>query len=146
MVPERGGWRPARWRIGISRCFLAATVLFLGISVGCAPSQGWELPADQPGCVQLCLVYAPWCAACRYAKPAVLRISTERGTQVSLRLLLQASPEGQAFSARYAVRCVPAVLLLDRQGRPLTSVVCGLTAQTEIDSLVQKALRQVGCP
>jgi thiol:disulfide interchange protein len=133
--------RVAHW----SRAALAMLLVFAVVGAACAPAVGWQVPADQPGCVQLCLVYAPWCAACPYAKPTVLHIATERGSQVHLRVLLQASPEGQAFAAHYGARCLPAVIVLDREGRPLTPVRCGLTSYTDIDALVAEALSKVSC-
>ncbi|MHB0859437.1 MAG: thioredoxin family protein [Anaerolineae bacterium] len=82
--------------------------------------------SSAPPCLYLRVLYTTACGTCRYIKPVVARVAHEREGRVDAAMVLLDSPEGQTLKARFGVRGVPAVLLLNGEGQLVRPPILGV--------------------
>jgi len=132
--------RRAGFWIGLALLLTAA-----GCTAGAPRSTSAPTAGERGACVQLYVFYATWCPQCRYIKPEALRLGQEEASRVKVTLMLADSPEAQTLRDRYAVRCLPAFVVVDPGGRPLSPVRCGYIGYEGLKAMVQEAARAAGC-
>ncbi len=95
--------------------------------------------------MRLVVLYTAWCHQCRYIKPDVLRLAQDEASSAAVSLVLADTPEGQALRDRYAIRCLPAFIALDREERALLPVRCGYVGYPQLKAMVREAAGMAGC-
>ncbi len=119
------------------------------LAAGCASDARLGETAIEPtpaaACLAVYVLYSPSCVQCRYIKPAAERLAAELTGEVSVSLVPVDEALGRALRQRYAIRCLPAVQIVDASGNPAARAQCGFPSYEGLLRDVHEALRACGC-
>ncbi|MDI7276542.1 MAG: hypothetical protein QME94_11230 [Anaerolineae bacterium] len=141
MTPVLRRQERQRWLIALGALLIAACAC----SVGAPRVETVRPPTPDGACLQVYVLYSTSCLQCRYMKPAAERLAHEQGGRVRVSLVPAESDEGRRLRQRHAIRCLPAVQIVDAGGRPLGGVRCGFATYDGLLSMVEEALGTSDC-
>ncbi|MCL6429702.1 MAG: hypothetical protein K6V36_02435 [Anaerolineae bacterium] len=129
--------------------WLIALGVLLAAGTGCASDARLGETAIEPTPAAVCLavyvLYSPSCVQCRYIKPAAERLAAELAGQVSVSLVPADEALGRTLRQRYAIRCLPAVQIVNASGSAAARAQCGFPTYEGLLRAVHEALRACGC-
>lgn len=85
--------------------------------------------------MELLYFTAKWCQPCKAVGPQIKELCQKEGVQLKT---LDVDGDGGKVAAKYGVRGVPTLLLLDNDGKPVTAIT-GAKPASEYSKLVKAA-------